>query len=263
MKFTVLIENTASADCFAFEHGLSLYIETAGHTILFDSGATGAFADNAEKLGLDLAAVDIAVLSHGHYDHGGGLLRFLELNKTAKIYANKNVFGNYIGRTGNYIGLDPQLRASDRFVLLDGGLKLDDELEILSGNGRELKYPIDASGLGVERAGRRLSEEFSHEQYLKINESGKSILISGCSHKGIQNIMSWFSPDVLIGGFHFMNIELDEPGRARLDAAAEELLSYNTMYYSGHCTGLPQYEYLKSIMGDRLDYISAGRSFEV
>ena len=80
MKVTVLIENTACREDLAAEHGLSLLIETSTSTILFDAGQTGAFADNAKKLGIDLNTVDFCILSHGHYDHGGGLKRFLEEN---------------------------------------------------------------------------------------------------------------------------------------------------------------------------------------
>ena len=94
MKITVLMENTAARETLAAEHGLSLYIQTAHRNILFDMGQTDAFARNAQALGIDLAQVDTAVLSHGHYDHGGGLEKFLEINKTAPIYINLYAFGD-------------------------------------------------------------------------------------------------------------------------------------------------------------------------
>ena len=97
MKITALVENTVSEEQaerlgLGREHGLSLYIEACGHRILFDMGQSGLFARNAAALGVDLAAVDLAVLSHGHYDHGGGLARFLELNGAAPVYLNEHAF---------------------------------------------------------------------------------------------------------------------------------------------------------------------------
>ena len=89
MKITTLIENTALSPAFAAEHGLSLFVETENSRFLFDAGQSGAFADNAARLGIDLRTADFAVLSHGHYDHGGGMLRFLERNRRAKIYVTK------------------------------------------------------------------------------------------------------------------------------------------------------------------------------
>jgi 7,8-dihydropterin-6-yl-methyl-4-(beta-D-ribofuranosyl)aminobenzene 5'-phosphate synthase len=108
--------------------------------------------------------------------------------------------------------------------------------------------------------GKMVQDDFRHEQYLLIREGGRRILISGCSHKGILNIMDWFRPDVLIGGFHFMNIDPDEEGREILSQRADALLSYPAVYYTCHCTGVPQYEYLKTLMGDRLHYLSCGQA---
>ena len=87
MKVAVLMENTAQEGCgLVPEHGLSLYIEYRGKRLLLDGGASGRFADNAQKLGVDLADVDLGVLSHGHYDHADGLRRFFQLNQRAKVY---------------------------------------------------------------------------------------------------------------------------------------------------------------------------------
>ena len=86
MRIVTLIENTPGDPRCACEHGLSLYLETHDHRLLMDTGSTGAFADNAEALGIDLTRVDTVVLSHGHYDHAGGLLRFAALNPGAPIY---------------------------------------------------------------------------------------------------------------------------------------------------------------------------------
>ena len=91
MKITALIENT-SARGLPTEHGLSLFVETAEHKFLFDMGQTDLFARNAETLGIALSKVDFAVLSHGHYDHGGGLNTFLALNDHAPVYMSRYAF---------------------------------------------------------------------------------------------------------------------------------------------------------------------------
>ena len=96
MKITTLLENGACGAELGSAHGLSLYIETPKHRILFDMGPDEQFLSNAEKLGVDLKAVDLAILSHGHYDHGGGLETFCKLNDTAKIYLRQGAFGDYV-----------------------------------------------------------------------------------------------------------------------------------------------------------------------
>ena len=117
MKVTVLIENTSQRNDLTAEHGLSLYIETDTHNILFDTGQSGAFADNAAKLGIDLTQVDLCILSHGHYDHGGGLQTFLEVNSGAPVYVSGYAFEPHYSQNG-YIGLEPSLQNSDRMILV-------------------------------------------------------------------------------------------------------------------------------------------------
>ena len=254
MKIVTLMENTSCSEVLNCEHGLSLYLETENHKILFDAGQSAAFADNAEKLGVDLGQVDLAVLSHGHYDHGGGLGKFLECNQTAPVYVSNHAFEPHYSRNG-YIGLDLSLESSGRIVSVSRELKLAEGVAL----HQIACAPMDTAGLEVEENGVRKPDDFRHEQYLMIEEQGKRILISGCSHKGILNIMEAFQPDILVGGFHFMKIT----DNTWLKAAAEKLLAYDTVYYTGHCTGQTQYDYLKSIMGDQLHYLSTGTVLEL
>ena len=116
MRITALIENTSAADGITAEHGLSLCLEIGARRVLFDAGQMGAFADNAARLGIELAAVDTAILSHGHYDHGGGLARFLALNDHAPIHLTHGAFGAHYNGAEKYIGLDPALRESGRLL---------------------------------------------------------------------------------------------------------------------------------------------------
>lgn len=254
MKIVTLMENTSCREDLCAEHGLSLYLETETTKILFDAGQSTAFAENAEKLGIDLRKVDFAVLSHGHYDHSGGLEKFLEINGTATVYVSRHAFEPHFSANG-YIGMDPRLRESDRFVFVS------EETELAPGiTLRQLSaLPMDTAGLQMEENGLRKPDDFRHEQYLLIKEGEKRILLSGCSHKGILQIVDAFRPDILIGGFHFMKVTDEE----KLRQAAQKLLEYDTIYYTGHCTGQKQYDYLKTIMGEKLHYIAAGTILEL
>ncbi len=263
MKIYCLIENTSYEPRFFPEHGLSLYIETGAHKILFDTGQTGAFADNAEILGVNLGDVDIAVISHGHYDHGGGISRFLELNSNAPVYINSHAFGKYYNASNKYIGINPMLQHNKRLVLTSDYLELLSELTLVSCNDRKRKFPTDQAGLTEKVNGKLVPDMFIHEQYLLVKENNKRILFSGCSHKGILNIMDWLKPDVLIGGFHFMKQPITENRNPVLDNAAEILSGYDTSYYTCHCTGEAQFAYLKNKMGKQLNYLAAGQQIVI
>jgi len=254
MKLWTLIENTACREDLAAEHGLSLYIETDSHRILFDTGKTGAFADNAEKMGVDLSRVDICILSHGHYDHGGGLKRFLKINKTAPVYLRPEAFGAHYS-SGNYIGLDPALEGEARLRYTAENQLLAPGLSLRSCNGLPRPFPFGVFGQTLRRNGNDIPDRYLHEQYLLIEEAGKRYCISGCSHKGVLNILHWFRPDVFIGGFHFIKME---PHGQELAAATRQLAAFDTRYYTGHCTGSVQFDIMKESLGDRLEYISAG-----
>ena len=255
MKITALIENNASAPCFAAEHGLSLYIETTDHRILFDMGQSDAFIRNAELLGIDLSRVDLAVLSHGHYDHGGGLNAFFAINSSAPVFVQPKAFGAYYHGTEKYIGLAPNLAENERLIFAKDEMEIRNGLTLYSCNRKERIHNLGSFGLTEKRESDFFADEFLHEQYLLITENSRRVLISGCSHKGILNLAHWFSPDVLIGGFHFSKLPLD----ATLIEYAKYLDRFNTDYYTCHCTGNEQFARMQTHMR-RLHYLSAGES---
>ena len=261
VKITVLTENTACRSDLTAEHGLSLYIESEDHRILFDMGRTSAFAENAERLGIDLKRVDFAVISHGHYDHGGGLARFLEINPQAPVYVHREAFGAHFHGPEKYIGLDCALRHSGRLILTEDFLELAPGITLHGGccPGE----PVESWGLTRLENGQLIPEDFRHEQYLLVEEGGRRICFSGCSHRGILNITARFRPDVLIGGFHFTKLDPAGEGAAVLSRAARELLARGAVYYTGHCTGEAQYEFLKRIMGSKLCALSTGLTVEL
>jgi len=274
MIITILSENTSLSPEIKSEHGISIHVKTKRESILFDTGASSIFLENAEKLGIDIPSVDKVIISHGHYDHGGGLPYFLEVNKKALVYLNKYAFGNYYSvKEGKekYIGLDKLLQR-ERFVFIDGDAKIDDGLEIFSGVQQKILSPSCNSSLFMRKEGDEKSraDDFRHEQNLIIREEGNTILLSGCSHNGIVNILEHYVekygalPTHVIGGFHLYSHSLEksedpgtvfETGRYLLDSAAE--------YYTGHCTGDEAFNIMKRTMGQKISEISAGSIIEI
>lgn len=254
MRIVTLLENTSFHRELPCEHGLSLYIECGNKRILFDAGQTELFAQNAHTLGVDLKSVDLAILSHGHYDHCGGMLRFLKENTAAPVYIHSHVFEPHFNARGKDIGVDPALAGCPRLIRVDRPTKLGEGMTLYPASSLPCPYPVDPYGLEAEIDGVRLPEDFRHEQYLLVEHAGRRILFSGCSHKGILNIVDHFRPDILIGGFHLSKQE-DPKVLTRI---AEILAQYPTVYYTGHCTGQMQYTHMKQILGSRLQTLSTG-----
>ena len=258
MQITALAENTAIDGRFGSEHGLSLYIETRGRKLLFDMGQTGLFLENAKKLGVSLDSVELAVLSHGHYDHGGGLAAFLEVNKRAKVYVSRYAFEPHYHGPEKYIGLKPELAGSPRLVFAGDREELGPGMTLYSCSREQRARDLGSFGLQTLEGGVLVPDDFRHEQYLLLEEDGRRVLFSGCSHKGVLDIVRWFRPDVLVGGFHFSKLPLDE----KLEEYARYLDSFPTQYYTCHCTGTAKFEYMGRSMR-RLHYLAGGESVSI
>ena len=264
MRITVLCENTARDPALLAEHGLSLLLETQGHRILFDMGQTDAFSKNAERLGVCLADVDLAILSHGHYDHGGGIRRFLELNSRAPLYLSGLAFGEHYHGSERYIGLDQSLRESPRLCRVCKDRSIFPGGTILTAGVGEEIHPIPSAGLTVKQNGVFCPECFLHEQYLLVEEAGRRILISGCSHRGVRNLLDRFSPDVFVGGLHLSGLDPTDAADAKaLAEVGADMSRSGARFWAGHCTGEKAYRALKSLLGDRLSYLSTGDCIEI
>ena len=275
MKIITLMEDKAASGEFCAERGLSQYIETEHHKILFDMGPSGSFVENAAKLGVDLGEVDIAVLSHGHSDHGGGLKTFCTVNGKAVVYARAEAFEKYYavlpGKEPNYIGLEDGLEPlSDRIKATVPGQKLDDELTFLGEVANTFAWTPFVPKLQRKTAEGFVQDEYRHEQHLLVESEGKTALFAGCAHGGIVNIVRAAEetlgkrPDVVFAGFHLFELDPNDPqSMENLTAVAEELSRGDTVYYAGHCTGDWAFEVLRGMMGDRMRPMHAGTVVEI
>ncbi len=275
MKIITLLENNAARPGLCAARGLSVYVETAKHKVLFDMGPDASFLDNAKALGVDLSAADIAVLSHGHSDHGGGLADFCRVNTRAKIYLRPDALQPYYavlpGREPNFIGVEPPADGVQRRVVYtEKTLRLDRDLLLFSGVEDDKSLRAVAPKLQRKTEEGFLPDGFSHEQHLLVEENGKAALLAGCGHLGIVNTLRAAKtllgrmPDVVFGGFHLFELEPGNPDAERLIAVTAKALSEgNTVYYTGHCTGDWAYERLRETLGDRLRPMNGGTAAEL
>lgn len=273
MKVTVLMENTAVSKNLEHKHGLSLYIESGDKKILSDLGDNDFFINNAEKLGIDIGKVDFAVISHGHGDHGGALSRFLNVNEDAKVYVRENGFEEYASKSSSEFrsaGLNPELKNHPQVELVPEYFEIDNDIILFSKVDTQLFFPRSNDTLYMKIDDEYVKDDFSHEQYLVIKENGKNVLISGCAHKGILNIIKAAEKivkgkiDACISGFHLYN-----PGTMEyeddkfIQDLGKELKNHDTDFYTCHCTGEKAFKILEEILKDKIHYISTGMSFEI
>ena len=279
---SVLVENTTVPSCLRFrsEWGLSLHIEFNGLSILFDTGATGAFVENAKNLGIDLATVDAAVLSHHHFDHGGGLRRFLEVNNSAKVYLGPTPHGNCILNpmpfVKVYVGLDRTLRVANesRFVTIDRRCEVVPDVFVFPHIAGRHPRPVGNRYLYIQNGRERTLDKFDHEVVMAIKEKSQLVIFTGCSHSGVLNMidrvvedMPAFAVKAAIGGFHLVGLppfNFMAESRDSIEALGRQLLAYPIgKTYTGHCTGDRGFSVLKSVMGERITQLKAVLQFEV
>jgi 7,8-dihydropterin-6-yl-methyl-4-(beta-D-ribofuranosyl)aminobenzene 5'-phosphate synthase len=282
MKVTALVENTRLKDRgdLVAEHGLSLHIEYDDRQILFDTGATGAFAHNAARLGVEPRQVDLACISHHHIDHGGGLACFLEANPEAKVYLRRRTAGHcyfrVFGILSKYVGLDEKLFEPhpNRFEFVDEFSEISPGVFLLTAIGRRYPEPKGNRRLFVREGKTWNLDRFEHELVLVIREKEGLVVFTGCSHSGILNMVDAVARRfpgqpirAVFGGFHLIGLPMLNTMAATerdVEEIGEEMIRYSiAKVYTGHCTGPKAYRLLKGVLSERLEYLSTGSRVEV
>ena len=282
MQVTALIENETSDGCdhLQSEHGLSLHIDVSGLRVLFDTGSSGAFVDNAAALGIDLGKVDLAVLSHQHYDHGGGLSRFFEVNPSATVYLRDcpvdNRYFKALAVLKHPIGLDRTLidRFPERFGRLDRSTEVSPGVWIITEIDTSHPRPKGNRRLYVDDCGTLTPDPFDHELVMVIKEDDGMVIFSGCSHSGILNMVDTATTrfpgtpiKAVFGGFHLVGLpqfNTMAASRHEVEAIAREMMDrVSGTVFTGHCTGKKAFGVLAGVMGDTLRPFSTGAAVEV
>ena len=271
------MDNSPGSNGVVSEHGLSLGISVRGEDILFETGPSQSFSKNAKLLGYDLTKVDMAVLSHGHYDHGGGLEAFFGMNSKAPLYLKAGADGDFYAEMAglsHYIGLDKVMLARNRERLrwVTSSMSIDSNVHLIAAFPKKYSRPLGNSMLKIKYGDCFSEDGFEHELALVVKEDDGIAVFTGCGHSGVLNIItaakSAFPTErikAVVGGFHQM------PGPGGSSASPEEIRKLGKelvrlgcgKIYGGHCTGTEASKLLKDELGDVYRELHAGLMFDL
>jgi 7,8-dihydropterin-6-yl-methyl-4-(beta-D-ribofuranosyl)aminobenzene 5'-phosphate synthase len=242
---TVLIDNKTSGPDLKAEHGLSLWIEYGEKRILFDTGQSDALVKNAEKLGIDLAQTDAIVLSHGHYDHTGGLAAVLDIAAKAKIYLHPAAIGKKFShktKVAKSIGMfaSSKKNIQGRHVIWTATPAWLFPGMAVTGQVPRINDFEDVGGSFFLDEIREKADEMPDDQSLFIESAKGLIVVLGCAHAGVVNILSYVAKlagqnhiYAIIGGMHLLNA-----ASARISNTLEAFKKFDIRKIAPlHCTG--------------------------
>lgn len=268
VKMTVLIDNVAS-EPLAAEWGLSILITAGDMRILLDTGAGHLFAQNAERLGVDLADVEVGVLSHAHYDHADGMDTFFALNQKASFLVREGSGEDCWGIKDGVLTYDGIRRGilkeyATRIQYVSGVYEITDGIWLIPHRKADYSSIAQRNDLYTIRNGKRCPDDFAHEQSLVIETAKGLIIFNSCSHTGMKNILEDVHEmlgrdDVCayVGGLHLYKLTDEELGKL----CAEIRKTPIGHIFTGHCTGDHAFGILKAELGDRIEQFSSGFSY--
>jgi 7,8-dihydropterin-6-yl-methyl-4-(beta-D-ribofuranosyl)aminobenzene 5'-phosphate synthase len=259
IQITVLVENTSSSPGLSAEHGLSFWIEYADKRIVFDTGQSEMMIENANTLGIDLAAADAIILSHGHYDHTGGLTALLEIAADAEIYLHRAAVEpkySFSKSPARYIGMpDSAINTiNTRKVIWTRSVTQIFPGVTVTGQIPRINDFEDVGGAFFIGAACNKPDELLDDQSLFIESKNGLVVILGCAHSGVVNILDHIADTTkikkfyaVIGGMHLVNASAD-----RIEHTIETFRRYNVQRIGlAHCTGNKAVDKCMNVFPDR------------
>jgi 7,8-dihydropterin-6-yl-methyl-4-(beta-D-ribofuranosyl)aminobenzene 5'-phosphate synthase len=273
----VVVDNTASdPKLYHSEHGLSYWIEYEGHHILFDTGAGDAIMPNLKALGLDPRKLDAVVISHGHYDHIGGLAQILMARKAAKletpVFISPNAFRSHLAKkeagmqeVGSPLEAHNYEQMGAKFHYVEGKARLWPGCMAICPIPRVTDFENPAPNLFAQSGGKFMPDEMPDDLAMIMRGVKGVSVVSGCAHSGTINILMEAKkaigkePAFFIGGTH-----LDKVGEEQRIETLAELTRWSQLTVaSGHCTGFDMGVRLSHALGDRYIALTAGERIQV
>lgn len=268
MKIMTLMDNIAGEHkCMKAEHGLSFYVETDQARILFDFGAGIHAFENAQKLNVQLPRIDFAVGSHGHYDHAGGYPTFAAHGLTCPLVTGEGFFEDKYalnGRKATYLGTGFGKDFLDenqiRYIQCGGALSLAEGCWVIGGFKRTWEFETIPRRFVIRREQGWVPDLFEDEICLALEDKGELVVILGCSHPGILNMLSrvkeHFSLPIkaVVGGTHLVEANRERTLKTirEMKTMGIGLLGFN------HCSGELLREMMKAEQSLSTVYLGAG-----
>jgi len=275
LRITTLSENTAGSRDLLAEWGLSFLIETGQETILFDTGKTISTAHNIDSLGVKFSKINKIVLSHGHFDHTGGLRQILQrIGKDIEVVAHPNVWApKYRRRKGKkdrYIGIPFERQELESlgamFVLTSESVKVAENCVTTGEVPMVTEYETIDSGLFVKTSSGWQPDELLDDLSLVIDTEPGLVVLLGCAHRGVINTLYHARKITgekpiyaMLGGSHLVNAPRERVQRTVADLKKLDVQKMGLC----HCTSLPAISTLAHEFGDRFFFNITGTVFEL
>ena len=274
IRATILCENCVFFGSGALaEHGWSVYLETEHGNFLFDTGAGKTIINNAQQFGKDMTEIEGIILSHHHYDHTGGLLSVLEHTGKVKVYAHPKLFkSSYSVRDGaeRYIGIPHRHELLEskgaEFIFNTGFTEIAPGIMLSGEVPRKTSFEKGDPSLKLKCENGYIQDSVIDDQTLIINSSKGLVIILGCSHVGIINIINYALAKTgqkhihtIFGGTHLG--PADEEAKTKSISALKEFDIEKIG--TSHCTGLETSLRVFQEFGERFFFCNVGTVIEV
>lgn len=270
MEITILIDNLKNDRVYRSEHGLSILVEFNDTTILFDTGKTDAFIQNAKVLGKDLTKVDYVILSHSHYDHTGGLESFLELNKTAQVILKKEVLNERWSISHGYnrrIGF-PLIKRfnqkNQRYKFIETTEEIEAGILIHPQINKKSTHSFTDSYLFVQKGKQLVQDSFDDELFMTITLDKKLIVFTGCAHNGVENMLKTVVDHTKIEEIEFVvgGTHLNRGSQQQLENTISELKKFDIKKAAfNHCSGIQNIPVMNEKLSGHIEYAYGGNSY--